>query len=114
MADVIAVTHWHDILAREVVKNPRGKAGVAIILGVTRGYVSRVMSSGRSAYAAVPTKFIARVLNLESEIDCPAGGRVARAVCGRANGPAPMHNPMSMILWGECQSCPLKPLPEST
>ncbi len=106
-----AVTHdWRAILAREIALHPRGKAGVAERLGVTRSYVSRAMSSGSSAYAAVPAKFIARVFDIESDVDCPANGsRVPRADCRKANGPAPTHNPFAMMLWRQCQSCPIKP-----
>ena len=102
---------WRAILAREVSLHPRKKAGVADRLGVSRCYVSRAMSTGKSAFADVPRDFISRVLDLESDVDCPAvGARVPRAECRKANQPAPTHNPLAMRIWRECQRCPIKPL----
>lgn len=111
---VTPLPDWRAILAREIALHPRGKAGVAERLGVTRSYVSRAMSVGASAYADVPAKFIARVFDIESDVDCPAtGARVARAECRKANGPAPTHNPFAMRTWGICQRCAIKPLQEN-
>lgn len=116
METEVAVTplpDWRAILVREVALHPRGKAGVAERLGVARSYVSRVMSTGSSAYVAVPRKFIARVFDIESDVDCPAtGSRIARAECRKACGPAPTHNPLAMRIWRECQTCAIKPLQE--
>lgn len=107
---VTPLPEWRGILTREIDLHPRGKAGVAERLGVSRAYVSRAMSDGTSAYAKVPQTFISRVLDLESDVDCPAtGGRVARAECRKANGPAPTHNPLAMRTWRECQTCAIKP-----
>lgn len=109
-AAVTPIPDWRAILAREIALHPRRKAGVAERLGVSRAYVSRAMSAGSSAYVAVPQKFISRVLDLESDVDCPAaGGRVARAECRKALQPAPTHNPLSMRIWRACQTCALKP-----
>lgn len=108
-----AIADWRAILAREIDLHPRGKAGVAQRLGVSRSYVSRALSTGSSAYDIVPQTFISRVLDLESDVDCPAAGsRVARAECRKSLGPAPTHNPLAMRIWRECQTCPLKPLRE--
>jgi hypothetical protein len=109
-----AVPPWRDILLREVAGDKRGKAGVATRLGVSRSYVSRVLSSGSSAYAEVPREFILRVLDLESEIVCPAAANTKRprADCHKANTPAPTHNPLAMRTWRECQSCANKPAQE--
>jgi len=106
-----AMPDWRAILAREVDLHPRGKAGVAERLSVSRSYVSRALSEGASAYARVPQTFIRRVLDLESDVDCPAaGGRVARAECRKALLPAPTHNPLAMRIWRACQSCAIKPI----
>lgn len=105
------VPAWRDILAREIAAHPRGKAGVAERLGVCRSYVARAMSAGTSAYAAVPAKFVRRVMELQADVDCPsAGGRRPRADCHKANDAAPTHNPLAMRLWRDCQACPIKPL----
>lgn len=108
---------WRDIIEREIAADPRGKAGIADRLGVSRCYVSRVLTAGKAGYQAVPKKFILRVLDLESDVDCPAtAGRMPRAECRKANGEAPTHNPFAMRLWRECQVCtlkPIKPAPEA-
>lgn len=105
---------WRAILAREIkAAGKGGKATVARRMGVKRCYVSRAMSTGKSAYATVPPAFISRVLDLESDVDCPAiGARAPRAECRKANQPAPTHNPLAMRIWRDCQHCPLKPLEE--
>ncbi|OQA32587.1 MAG: hypothetical protein BWY57_01829 [Betaproteobacteria bacterium ADurb.Bin341] len=109
-----AIADWRAILAREVELHPRGKAGVAERLGVSRAYVSRAMSEGTSAYDKVPQTFISRVLDLESDVDCPAtGGCVARSECRKALLPAPTHNPLAMRIWRECQTCAIKPRQEA-
>lgn len=113
-AAVTPTPDWRAILAREVGLHPRGKAGVAKRLGVSRCYVSRALSTGKAAYDKVPQTFISRVLDLESDVDCPAtSSRVARAECRKALMPAPTHNPLAMRIWRECQTCPIKPNQES-
>lgn len=110
-APAVAMPDWRAILAREIALHPRGKAGVAERMGVKRSYVSRAMSTGSSAYADVPDAFIRRVMDLESDVDCPAiAARAPRAECRKANQAAPTHNPLAMRIWRECQRCPLKPL----
>ena len=105
---------WRDIIDREIAADPRGKAGVADRLGVSRCYVSRVLTAGRAGYQAVPKKFIARVLDLTADVDCPAtGSRAPRADCHKANGPVPTYNPIAVGVWRTCQTCPLKPYPEA-
>lgn len=110
---------WQDILLREIKADGRGKAGVAARMGgIGRAYVSRAVATieGRSSGFAkgVPKEFIDRVLDLESQIDCPAtpGHKRPRADCHKGNGPAPTHNPLAMNVWRECQRCPQKPAKE--
>ncbi|MCX8017060.1 MAG: hypothetical protein N2690_04040, partial [Rhodocyclaceae bacterium] len=104
------MSDWRAILAREVAAHPRGKAGVARLLGVSRAYVARAMSTGKSAFRAEPKRFIARVYDLETAVDCPAvGAKTPRADCLLANAPAPTHNPLLMRRWRVCQRCPMKP-----
>lgn len=115
MDDNAAVIDWRALLAREVVAaGKEGKARVAIRLGVSRAYVSRVMSTGKSAFAEVPPSFIERVISRFHTVRCPARGdhEMPYADCAKANGPAPTHNPLSMHLWRECQRCPNKPTKE--
>lgn len=111
---VTPLPDWRAILAREVSLHPRGKAGVAERLGVSRTYVSRALSTGASAYPHVPQPFVSRVLDLESDVDCPPRSqRVARAECRKALAPAPTHNPLAMRIWRECQICAFKPYQEN-
>jgi hypothetical protein len=106
---------WRAILVREVDLDPRGKAGVAQRLGVSRAYVSRALSGGKSAYAAVPRKFISRVWDIESDVHCPMhGSKIPRAECRKAIAPAPIHNPLAMHVWRGCQRCALKPIEDKT
>lgn len=105
---------WRALLAAELARAPRGKAGVAERLGFSRVYVSRVMSTGSSAYADVPQKFIDRVISRFHVVSCPAraGQEMPYADCAKGNGPAPTHNPLAMHIWRECQRCPNKPTQE--
>lgn len=109
---IAAVPDWRVLLASEVARHPRGRAGVAIRLGVSRTYVSRALSDGKSGFEVVPQQFIARVIDRLHVIrECPATMQPQpRAECQRiGNGPAPTHNPLSMRIWRECQQCPHKP-----
>lgn len=112
-ADTVLTPDWRTVLAREIARDPRGKAGIAQRLGVSRCYVSRVTSGGVSALAAVSPRFVSRVYDLESDVGCPAtGGMIARRECLKALAPAPTHNPQAMRIWRECQTCAMKPHPQ--
>lgn len=105
---------WRALLTAEVAHHPRGRAGVAERLGVSRAYVSRALNAGAggSGYAQVPKKFITRVLDrLVVVAQCPATGLdQPRTECRRiACNPAPTHNPLAMRIWIECQRCPYHP-----
>jgi hypothetical protein len=105
--------NWLNILQLEIARDPRGKAGVAQRMGVSRAYLSRATSCGSSAYKTVPRQFIARVRDLADTLHCPVQNTpIPRAECHKACGPAPTHNPNAMSIWRECQRCPHKP-PES-
>ena len=105
----MAAIDWRDILRREVAADPRGKAGVAERLGVSRSYVSRVLSDGKS-HIPPSRRFLAKLEAEYGQVDCPYLQRpVARSTCHRALGPAPTHNPALIIQWRACQKCPLKP-----
>lgn len=110
-----AAPAWRDILLRAVAAEQRGKAAVARRLGVSRCYVSRALSEGSSAYAAVPASFVRRVIDtLHVVRECPVTCQPRPvADCRRINaGPAPTHNPLAMLTWRACQACPCKPAPE--
>ena len=63
---------WRRALEEAVRGNPQGKAGVATLLGVSRVYVSRVMSGHINP---VPLRFVERVNANLCRVDCPHLGR---------------------------------------
>lgn len=105
---------WRAILEKAVAEHPKGKAGVSVRLGVSRPYVSRILSSGASAYEA-PGSFITKVIErLYMVAECPHTTQPqpfseCRAI---AISPPPTHNPLRMALWKSCQRCPHKPVKE--
>lgn len=109
---VNATPDWRAILEQAVSEHPKGKAGVSVRLGVSRSYVSRVLSSGTSAYEAPPS-FITKVIErLYMVAECPHTSQPqpfseCRAV---SLSPPPTHNPSRMALWKSCQRCPNKPI----
>lgn len=106
---------WKDRLIAEVKADPRGKAGVAERLGVSRAYVSRALTDGASAYRNVPEDFVRRVLGTYHIVVCPATNeRRDRSECRSANGAAPTHNPLAMRIWRTCQQCQHKPPKEAS
>lgn len=103
---------WRALLAKAVAEHPKGKAGVAARLGVSRALVSRVMSEGKSALAA-SDDFIALViarLKVIEQVECLIDGEAVDITeCQKANDPAPTHKPLAMYRWRACQQCPNKP-----
>jgi len=100
---------WRRLLEREVENDPRGKAGVAEKLSVSRAYVSRVLSRGASRIAP-SRRFLAKIEAVYGRVDCPWLGRgIPRGRCYQSLGPAPVHNPAQVMQWRACQKCPLKP-----
>lgn len=99
---------WMELLARAVAENPRGAAGVANELGVSRAAVSLV-NSGK--YPARTDRIAAKVLDVYERHMCPhTGAQVRRADCAsRALAPAPTNSPRDMRQWRACQACPHKP-----
>lgn len=103
---------WRALLELEVAKaGEKGKARVAARLGFSRAYVSRVMNpEGKSAMKAVPQSFIDRVISRFHVVDCPVRCvEVPYSDCAKANQPAPTHNPLAVMVWRKCQTCPNKP-----
>jgi len=103
---------WRALLDAEVAKaGQHGKARVAVRLGFSRAYVSRVMNpEGKSGLKNVPQSFIDRVINRFHVIACPVRSvEVPYSDCAKANQPAPTHNPLAVMVWRKCQSCPNKP-----
>lgn len=105
------VPGWREALAAAVEAAGGNKQAVANRLNVSRAYVSRVLSTGDSAYETVPLPFQRRVIAILSAVCCPARGgeEVPRTECAAANAPAPTHNPLRMQVWRKCQTCPQRP-----
>jgi hypothetical protein len=99
---------WLDLLATAICENPRGIAGVAEQLGVSRTTMSLVVAG---KYPAKTDRIAARVLDTYARIACPHLGITitqsqCRAFAGRS---APTNSPRDMRHWRACQGCPLKP-----
>lgn len=110
--ELINAIDWRALLETEIAAHRRGKAGVADRLGVSRAYVSRVLSPGKSGLAKVPKSFVDRVIDrLHVVAECPVTCQPRpRSECRQiGNGPAPTHNPLSMRTWRACQQCAHKP-----
>lgn len=105
---------WRTLLEQAILDAKKGgRTTVSETLGVSRSYVSRVMSTGKSGLNSVSPRFIDRVIHCysrQTRVDCPATQqRQARSECAKANQPAPTHNPIAVQIWRQCQVCPNKP-----
>ncbi len=121
MADAAPQIDWLAELKAAVANNRRGKAGVAQILGVSRGYVSQVMNG---YYLTVPPEFVVRVVERLMVSQCPALGRaIPHSSCREyAARKWEAISQFEVDHWRQCQTCtcrapvpmstPLKPRPE--
>lgn len=121
MADAAPHVDWMAELRAAVAANPRGKAGVADVLGVTRGYVSQIMNG---YYANVAPEFIVRVVERLMVSHCPHLRRaIPHASCREyAARRWEAISQFEVDHWRACQHCtcrapeplptPLKPRPE--
>lgn len=86
------------------------KQRVADRLGISRPYVSRVMSGDIDPPASA---FIDRVIERLEVVTCPhTSEEQPRMECHGALQPAPTHNPFRLVRWQACQRCPHKPTQE--
>jgi hypothetical protein len=103
------------LLDAAVAGDKRGKAGVALRLGVSRALLARVLS--RNDKTALSVKLARRLIDHYHVIpSCPATGMPqARAECRRqAAAAVPVHNPGALQLWKACRTCPHQPTGEHT
>jgi transcriptional regulator with XRE-family HTH domain len=107
----VGAEHWRARLVAEIEADPRGKAGLAERMGISRSYISRVLSTGSSRLPEQQTiTFARRFLSHIGALNCPATGeQIDRKVCAAAHEYAPTHNPLSMQRWRQCQSCANRP-----
>jgi hypothetical protein len=105
------VEGWLSRLAADCAANPRGKAGMAAAMGISRPYIARALSTGKSALLPSQMESLrARYLTFVGELRCPSTGEVVeRAVCLAGHASAPTHNPSRMMIWKTCQRCSLRP-----
>ena len=100
---------WRDALNAAIAADPAGKQGVALRLGVSRPYVSRV-TTGHIPQA--PAKFIARVAEVYLRVDCPHLGhslspQECRSYAGRSY--AAITQP-EVAHWRACRHCLTNPI----
>lgn len=97
---------WRAMLDAAVSADPAGKKGVAERLGVSRPYVSRVITG--DLQHRVPAKFIARVNAVLMQVDCPYLQRpLPPADCGRyAERSYAQISSFEVDHWRACRACP--------
>lgn len=64
----VPAPNWRRALEAAVAADPQGKLGVSLKLGVSRVYVSRVMTG---SMPQAPAKFVERVVKMLMVVDCP-------------------------------------------
>lgn len=106
LLESIKGSKWRRLL-REALAELGSKQRVANRLGVSRPYVSRVMSGDIDP---PPQAFIDRVIYRLEVVQCPhTFQQQPRGECRSALQSAPTHNPFRLALWQACQTCPHKP-----
>lgn len=99
---------WLTLLLDAVATHPKGKLGVAGALGISRPYVSRVLTG---SIPVPPQKFIDRVLRTYQRVDCPhLGTSLAHSDCvTHASRPYAALSHMEVDHWRACQRCAHRP-----
>jgi hypothetical protein len=108
------VPEWFATLSREAEQHPRGKAGVAERLGVTRPYVARVLTKN-IPMASVSPRFVERVVDSYGGWSCPHTGAhiSARACRSCASRTYEALSFAEVDQWRACQGCAHNPLRQS-
>lgn len=105
------VPAWRTALDAAIAADPRRTAGVALRLGVSRPYVSRVINHHMRA----PQEFIDRVTAILMRVECPhLKASLAPAECRTFSARRYQQiGPFEVDHWRACQSCTVKapPLP---
>ncbi len=110
LLEVMQGPKWRRLL-REALAELGSKQRIATRLGVSRPYVSRVMSGDIDP---PPQAFVDRVIYRFEVVHCPhTYQQQPRGDCRGALQPAPTHNPFRLALWQACQTCTHKPEKES-
>jgi hypothetical protein len=105
----VSNNHVRALLAEAVAADPKGKAGVAARLGVSRPLIARVLSD--NAPLDVSDKLAALVASLLTRFVCPhLKTEITPAQCAAYAGRAvPTSNTREVRHWKTCQTCPHKP-----
>ncbi|HGX92273.1 MAG TPA: LacI family transcriptional regulator [Candidatus Tenderia sp.] len=103
---------WQTLLTEAIAADPRGRAGVAEMIGVSRATVS-LLSSGN--YPADPGPMSEKITSVYGRHHCPhLNTEISPRQCSQyANRRYPISNPREARHWRACQACPLKPEPEN-
>lgn len=99
------VPAWRRALDAAIQADPRGRAGVAEKLGVSRPYVSRVVNFHMPV---APASFIERVAAVYLRVQCPhLGQEIAPAECRTYSGRTySACSQFEVDHWRACQRCP--------
>lgn len=103
-----APADWRAVLGAAIAADPQGKLGVALRLGVSRPYVSRI-TTGHIPVAS--PRFIARVLTRLAEVPCPyLGEQLSADACrGYATREYARIAAQDVPHWRACRVCPHHP-----
>lgn len=103
-------SHIRALLAEAVAADPKGKAGVAVRLGVSRPLIARVLSENDPL--EVSDKLAALVAGLLTRFICPhLKTEITPAQCAAYAGRAvPTSNTREVRHWKTCQTCPHGPV----
>lgn len=99
---------WLELLQNACEQHPRGNAGVAEELEISRTAISLALNG---KYPAKTDKIAAKVLELYARVDCPhlAENIAINACREHALRTAPTNSPREMRHWRACQTCACKP-----
>lgn len=101
------MSNWLALLTNAVEAHPRGIAGVAEEMDVSRTAISLVLSG---KYPAKTSKIEARVLHTYARVACPHLNETITIHACRSHSEraAPTNSPREMRHWRACQNCPHK------
>lgn len=105
--DVTAID-WRALLNDAIARDPRGIAGVAVTLGLSRAAVSLVVSD---KYPASSARIARKVIDAFDRVLCPHLSRSLTHLDCRtfAYRTPPTSSPREMRHWRACQQCPHRP-----
>lgn len=102
------MSEWRELLKNGVETDPRGISGVAKRMGISRPYVSRVLTGSMDP---VPVKFTDRVLATFARVECPylktaLAPQECRAYAQRSYSAITAAD---VPHWRACKKCPHRP-----